>query len=99
MVFNAEWDSAQSSPFELISFNANDPNSTLQTHASGHLRVNQDAVTPDVIPVVELAAVQKRLDSRDSDEVLPILKELGMEDYSFAAVIRDYRDAFSALAA
>ena len=46
-----------------------------------------------------LAAVQKRLDSRDSDEVLPILKALGMEDYSFAAVIRNYRDAFGALAA
>mgnify|MGYP003573764087 FL=1 len=46
-----------------------------------------------------LAAVHKRLDSRDSEEVLPILRELGMEDYSFAAVLKEYRDAFGALAA
>ena len=46
-----------------------------------------------------LAAVYKRLDSRDSEEVLPILRELGMEDYSFAAVLKEYRDAFGAQAA
>ena len=46
-----------------------------------------------------LAAVRKRLDSRDIDEVLPTLRELGMEDYGFAAVMKEYRDAFDALAA
>ena len=46
-----------------------------------------------------LAAVQKRFDSRDGDEVVPVLKELGMEDYSFGAVLERYPDAFGAEAA
>ncbi len=33
-----------------------------------------------------LATVHKRLQSRSQDDVLPALKALGMEDYSFAAV-------------
>jgi hypothetical protein len=41
----------------------------------------------------------KRLNSRDSEEVLPVLKDLGMEDYSFNAVRNAYPDAFSKMAA
>ncbi|TGD75163.1 hypothetical protein E4634_03940 [Mangrovimicrobium sediminis] len=33
-----------------------------------------------------LAAVRKRSEARDSEEVLPVLRALQMEDYSFAAV-------------
>lgn len=33
-----------------------------------------------------LPAINKRLTSRNGDGVLPVLKELGMEDYSFEAV-------------
>ena len=46
-----------------------------------------------------LAAVHKRLESRNGDEVLPTLKELGMEDYSFSAVREAYPDAFGQKAA
>ena len=46
-----------------------------------------------------MAAVAKRLESRDGEEILPTLKELGMEDYSFAAVMSAYPEAFEALAA
>ena len=46
-----------------------------------------------------MAAVKKRLESRDGDEILPTLKELGMEDYSFAVVMDAYPEAFEALAA
>ncbi len=46
-----------------------------------------------------LAAVQKRVESRDNDEIAPVLKELGMEDYSFSEVLKQYPDAFSAQAA
>lgn len=44
-------------------------------------------------------AVQKRLSSRAGDEMQPVLKELGMEDYSFAAVRSAYPDAFEQAAA
>ena len=46
-----------------------------------------------------LPAVYKRLDSRNGEDVLPTLKELGMEDYSFKAVRDAYPDAFSQIAA
>jgi hypothetical protein len=46
-----------------------------------------------------LPALLKRMNSRDCDEVLPILKDLGMEDYSFSAVRDAYPDAFSNMAA
>ena len=46
-----------------------------------------------------LPAVYKRLDSRNGEDVLPTLKELGMEDYSFKAVRDAYPDAFSQMAA
>ena len=46
-----------------------------------------------------LPALSKRLQSRDSEEVLPILKELGMEDYSFTAVHDAYPEAFGEMAA
>jgi hypothetical protein len=46
-----------------------------------------------------LPALFKRLNSRDSEEVLPVLKDLGMEDYSFNAVRAAYPDAFSKMAA
>ena len=46
-----------------------------------------------------LSALHRRLDSRGLDEMAPVLKELGMEDYSFAAVREAHPDAFSALAA
>ena len=46
-----------------------------------------------------LPALSRRLKSRDSDQVLPALKELGMEDYSFNAVREAYPDAFEQLAA
>jgi hypothetical protein len=46
-----------------------------------------------------LSALLKRMNSRDCDEVLPILKDLGMEDYSFSAVRDAYPDVFSKMAA
>jgi len=46
-----------------------------------------------------LPALSKRLQSRDNEEVLPILKELGMEDYSFTAVHDAYPEAFGQMAA
>ena len=46
-----------------------------------------------------MAAVKKRLDSRDGDTVAPTLKALGMQDYSFAAVLKTYPEAFDAMAA
>lgn len=46
-----------------------------------------------------LAAVHKRLDARNGDDVLPALKELGMEDYSFEAVRDAHPDVFSQQAA
>jgi len=46
-----------------------------------------------------LAALFKRLESRDNEDVLPVLQELGMEDYSFNAVYEAHRDAFGQLAA
>ena len=41
----------------------------------------------------------KRLQSRDNEDVLTVLQELGMEDYSFSAVYEAYPDAFGQLAA
>lgn len=46
-----------------------------------------------------LPALSKRLLSSASDDVEPVLKELGMEDYSFRAVAEAYPDAFEAVAA
>ena len=46
-----------------------------------------------------LPALFKRLQSRDNEEVLPVLKELGMEDYSFNAVREAHPDAFGKMAA
>ena len=46
-----------------------------------------------------LAALIKRLHSRDNENVLPVLQELGMEDYSFSAVHEAHPDAFGQLAA
>jgi hypothetical protein len=46
-----------------------------------------------------LPALSKRLQSRDHDEVLPVLKELGMEDYSFNAVFEAHPEAFDQMAA
>ena len=46
-----------------------------------------------------LPALSKRLQSRDNEEVLPILKDLGMEDYSFTAVHDAYPEAFGRMAA
>ena len=41
-----------------------------------------------------LSALHRRLDSRGGDDVMPTLKELGMEDYSFEAVRTAYPEAF-----
>ena len=41
-----------------------------------------------------MAAVAKRLESRGGEDVTATLKELGMEDYSFRAVIDAYPEAF-----
>ena len=46
-----------------------------------------------------LPALSKRLLSSAGDDVQPVLKELGMEDYSFRAVAEAYPDAFEAVAA
>jgi hypothetical protein len=45
-----------------------------------------------------LPALHKRLQSRTGDDVEPVLKELGMEDYSFRAVVEAYPEAFEAAA-
>ncbi|WP_116364318.1 hypothetical protein [Parahaliea mediterranea] len=44
-------------------------------------------------------AVQKRLGSRAGDDLQAVLKELGMEDYSFSAVRAAYPDVFTQAAA
>lgn len=41
-----------------------------------------------------MAAVAKRLESRGGEDVSATLKELGMEDYSFRAVVDAYPEAF-----
>jgi hypothetical protein len=46
-----------------------------------------------------LPALSKRLQSRDHEEILPVLKELGMEDYSFNAVYEAHPEAFGQMAA
>jgi hypothetical protein len=46
-----------------------------------------------------LSALDKRLQSRNNDEVLSVLRELGMEDYSFSAVRDAYPQAFDQMAA
>ena len=45
------------------------------------------------------SALAQRIESRNSPDVMPVLKELGMEDYSFAATIEAYPHAFTAVAA
>lgn len=45
------------------------------------------------------SALAKRNDSRAAEEVLSRLTELGMKDYSFAAVMENYPEAFNAKAA
>jgi len=45
------------------------------------------------------SALAQRIESRNNPDVMPILKELGMEDYSFAATIEAYPQAFTAVAA
>ncbi|MEM7134163.1 MAG: amino acid adenylation domain-containing protein [Chloroflexota bacterium] len=59
---------ARSSSFELISFDDQAPNSTLQTHASGHLALTKPIpapavdpiVDPVIDPVVDIVSVQSR---------------------------------------
>ncbi|TDG13941.1 hypothetical protein E2F43_10615 [Seongchinamella unica] len=46
-----------------------------------------------------LAAIQKRIDSRSGDNIMAVLKELGMEDYSFDAVAKTYGDEIQQAAA
>jgi len=46
-----------------------------------------------------LPALAKRMQSRNGEDLLPVLKELGMEDYSFEAVYKAYPDAFCTAAA
>ena len=46
-----------------------------------------------------LEALSKRLESGGGDELAPVLKELGMEDYSFEAVRDAYPDVFGQKAA
>ena len=46
-----------------------------------------------------LPALQKRLQSRNSEDVTPALNELGMEDYSFEAVFQAHPEAFGQQAA
>lgn len=45
------------------------------------------------------AALDKRLKSRGDDDIHSVLKELGMEDYSFEAVRNTYPEAFREVAA
>ncbi len=46
-----------------------------------------------------LAAVHKRIQSRNGEDVMPTLKELGMEDYSFEAVAKEHRQEIQQAAA
>jgi hypothetical protein len=46
-----------------------------------------------------LAAIQKRLQSRSGEDVGPVLKELGMEDYSFEAVAKAFGEEIQQAAA
>ena len=46
-----------------------------------------------------LAALDKRLQSRGGEDMHAVLKELGMEDYSFEAVRKAYPEAFDKIAA
>ena len=46
-----------------------------------------------------LAAINKRIQSRSGDDVMPVLKELGMEDYSFEAVAKAYGEEIQQAAA
>lgn len=46
-----------------------------------------------------LAALSKRMQSRNGEDMAPVLKELGMEDYSFDAVYKAYPEAFAQQAA
>jgi hypothetical protein len=71
---------------EALSFNKGK-----RTRATGTWQlVNRHGVLP---------ALYKRLQSRDHEEILPILKELGMEDYSFDAVYQAHPEAFGQMAA
>ena len=46
-----------------------------------------------------LPAVHKRIESRSGEDVKPVLKELGMEDYSFEEVAKAYPEDFQQAAA
>jgi hypothetical protein len=46
-----------------------------------------------------LPAVKKRMQSRNGDEVEPVLEQLGMADYSFSAVHSAYPEVFQSIAA
>ncbi len=46
-----------------------------------------------------LPAIHKRINSKNGDDVMPVLKELGMEDYSFEAVGAAYPQDFEQAAA
>ena len=46
-----------------------------------------------------LPAVHKRIESRSGEDVKPVLKELGMEDYSFEEVAKAYPEDFQRAAA
>ena len=46
-----------------------------------------------------LAALAKRMQSRNGEDMVPVLKELGMEDYAFEAVYKTYPEAFAQQAA
>ncbi|MEH6634008.1 MAG: hypothetical protein V7700_00760 [Halioglobus sp.] len=71
---------------EALSFNKGK-----RTRATGTWQlVNRHGVLP---------ALSKRLQSSDLDEVTPVLKELGMEDYSFNAVREAYPNDFIEMAA
>jgi len=45
------------------------------------------------------SALAMRNESSATEEVMPALKDLGMEDYSFAAVIKAYPQSFMSVAA
>jgi hypothetical protein len=62
-----------------------------RTRATGTWQlVNKHGVIP---------ALSKRLSTRGVDEVKPVLKELGMEDYSFDAVREAFPQEFEQMAA
>ena len=46
-----------------------------------------------------LAAIRKRIESRSGDDMLPVLTELGMEDYCFDAVASAYGEEIQKAAA